>query len=118
MDLLSRLLIAGHEDEMVRDMVISFLMAGRDTTSSALTWLFWLTTNHPDVKNQMIDEITSINSSNKALRQDKGSKNPIELLISVRNGSDGGDLGKDRLEFKPDRWIDAENGALKKYECV
>ncbi|CAN4105351.1 unnamed protein product [Withania somnifera] len=65
-DLLSRLLIAGHEDEMVRDMVISFLMAGRDTTSSALTWLFWLNTNHPNVKN----EITSINNGNKALEFD------------------------------------------------
>ncbi|MCD7451093.1 hypothetical protein HAX54_009541 [Datura stramonium] len=64
------LLIAGHEDEVVRDMVISFLMAGRDTTSSALTWLFWLTTNHPDVKNQMIDEITSINNGDKALEFD------------------------------------------------
>ncbi|CAN4105354.1 unnamed protein product [Withania somnifera] len=67
MDLLSRLIIAGHEDEVVRDMVISFLMAGRDTTSSALTWLFWLTTNHPNVKNEMINEITSINNGNKAL---------------------------------------------------
>ncbi|XP_055827323.1 cytochrome P450 94B3-like [Solanum dulcamara] len=71
MDLLSRLLIAGQEDEVVRDMVISFLMAGRDTTSSALTWLFWLTTNHPNVKNEMIDEITSINNGDRPLEFDE-----------------------------------------------
>ncbi|KAL2559777.1 Cytochrome [Forsythia ovata] len=40
-DLLLKFLGAGLDDEMVRDMVISFLMAGRDTTSAALTWLFW-----------------------------------------------------------------------------
>ncbi|KAM3319267.1 cytochrome 94B3-like [Capsicum chacoense] len=151
MDLLSRLLIAGHEDEVVRDMVISFLMAGRDTTSSALTWLFWLTTNHPDVKNEMINEITSINIGDKALEFDELKE--MKYLQACLNESmrlyppvawdskhaatddilpDGTRVqkgnrvtyfqygmgrmeeiwGKDRLEFRPDRWID-ENGLLK-----
>ncbi|XP_016563799.2 cytochrome P450 94B1 [Capsicum annuum] len=152
MDLLSRLLIAGHEDEVVRDMVISFLMAGRDTTSSALTWLFWLmTTNHDDVKNEMINEITSINYGDKALEFDELRE--MKYLQACLNESmrlyppvawdskhaakddilpDGTRVqkgnrvtyfpygmgrmeeiwGKDRLEFKPNRWID-ENGELK-----
>ncbi|KAK9684296.1 hypothetical protein RND81_10G200000 [Saponaria officinalis] len=41
-DLLSRFLSAGYDLEMARDMVISFIMAGRDTTAAAMTWLFWL----------------------------------------------------------------------------
>ncbi|XP_027346602.1 cytochrome P450 94B3-like [Abrus precatorius] len=45
-DLLTRLLKAGHEEVMVRDMLISMIMAGRDTTSAAMTWLFWLLTRH------------------------------------------------------------------------
>ncbi|XP_059302911.1 cytochrome P450 94B3-like [Lycium ferocissimum] len=150
-DLLSRLLIAGHEDEVVRDMVISFLMAGRDTTSSALTWLLWLTTNHHNVKNEMINEITSINNGDKALEFD--DLKDMKYLQACLNESmrlyppvawdskhaakddilpDGTRVqkgnrvtyfqygmgrmeeiwGKDRLEFKPDRWFD-ENGALK-----
>ena len=40
-DLLSRFLSSGHSDEnFVTDIVISFILAGRDTTSAALTWFF------------------------------------------------------------------------------
>lgn len=58
MDLLSRLIAGGHSDEAIRDMAISFIMAGRDTTSSALTWLFWLLTRHPDVEHELVQEIS------------------------------------------------------------
>ncbi|GJY63001.1 cytochrome P450 94A1-like protein [Tanacetum coccineum] len=40
-DLLSRFISSGHSDEIfVTDMVISFILAGRDMTSAALTWFF------------------------------------------------------------------------------
>ncbi|CAI8597825.1 unnamed protein product [Vicia faba] len=45
-DLLTKLLEGGHDEIMVRDMVISIVMAGRDTTSAAMTWLFWLLTRN------------------------------------------------------------------------
>uniref|UniRef100_A0A7C9E1Z0 Unspecific monooxygenase n=1 Tax=Opuntia streptacantha TaxID=393608 RepID=A0A7C9E1Z0_OPUST len=41
-DLLSRFLSAGHDRQLARDMVVSFIMAGRDTTAAAMTWLFYL----------------------------------------------------------------------------
>ncbi|KAK8687672.1 hypothetical protein V6N13_086474 [Hibiscus sabdariffa] len=59
-DLLSRLLSAGHEEEVVRDMVISFIMAGRDTTSSAMTWLFWLLSKHQNAEKMMVKEVESM----------------------------------------------------------
>ncbi|KAK4804148.1 hypothetical protein SAY86_003965 [Trapa natans] len=59
-DLLTRLLAAGHGEELVRDMVISFIMAGRDTTSSAMTWLFWLLSDHRDAEETIIREVSSI----------------------------------------------------------
>ncbi|THU70765.1 hypothetical protein C4D60_Mb08t28450 [Musa balbisiana] len=52
-DLLSRLITGGHEDEVIRDMVISFVMAGRDTTSAALTWFLWLVSSHPEVEAEL-----------------------------------------------------------------
>ncbi|KAJ6965495.1 cytochrome P450 94B3 [Populus alba x Populus x berolinensis] len=55
-DLLSRLILAGHEEEVIRDMVISFIMAGRDTTSAAMTWLFWLLSCHPDIEKEVVNE--------------------------------------------------------------
>ncbi|KAK1363256.1 Cytochrome P450, E-class, group IV [Heracleum sosnowskyi] len=67
-NLLWRILSAGNDDEMVRDMVISFLMAGRDTTSSAMTWLFWLISKNEDVENELLNEV---NSSSDELIFDK-----------------------------------------------
>nr|GMC91487.1 cytochrome P450 94B3-like [Ipomoea batatas] len=63
-DFLSRLLDAGHEYEVVRDMVISFLVAGRDTTSSALTWLFWLLSKHPNIENTLLKQLFSSDGMN------------------------------------------------------
>ncbi|WVZ51888.1 hypothetical protein U9M48_002988 [Paspalum notatum var. saurae] len=58
-DLLSRMIECGYPDEAIRDMVISFIMAGRDTTSSALTWFFWLLTRHRDVEREVLREISA-----------------------------------------------------------
>ncbi|ERN09972.1 cytochrome P450 94B3 [Amborella trichopoda] len=54
--LLARLLRAGLGEELARDMVVSFIMAGRDTTSAALTWLFWLLARHTQAEREVIRE--------------------------------------------------------------
>ncbi|MQL79786.1 hypothetical protein Taro_012244 [Colocasia esculenta] len=59
-DFLSRLISGGHDVEVVRDMVISFIMAGRDTTSSALTWFFWLLSRHADIEQQVRMEVAQV----------------------------------------------------------
>ncbi|XP_020233338.1 cytochrome P450 94A2 [Cajanus cajan] len=57
-DLLSRFLSSGHSDEeLVMDIIISFILAGRDTTSAALTWFFWLLSNHPHVEENVVKEV-------------------------------------------------------------
>lgn len=57
-DLLSRFLSSGHSDEdFVTDIIISFILAGRDTTSAALTWFFWLLSGKPEVENKILTEI-------------------------------------------------------------
>ncbi|KAK2999465.1 LOW QUALITY PROTEIN: hypothetical protein RJ639_023894, partial [Escallonia herrerae] len=50
-DLLSRSLNFGHcdEDYYVIDIIIRFILVGRDTTSTALTWFFWLMSTNPNV---------------------------------------------------------------------
>ena len=60
-DLLSRFLRSGHSDEkFVVDIVISFILAGRDTTSTALTWFFWLLSKNPHVEREILKEIINI----------------------------------------------------------
>ena len=57
-DLLSRFLSSGHSDEnFVIDIVISFILAGRDTTSAALTWFFWLLSKNPEIESEILKEI-------------------------------------------------------------
>lgn len=57
-DLLSRFLSSGQSDEeFVTDVVICFILAGRDTTSAALTWFFWLLHKNPTVEEEIMKEI-------------------------------------------------------------
>lgn len=61
-DLLSRFLSAGYDGELARDMVISFIMAGRDTTAAAMTWLFWLLSSgsaDPATRDNIMSELAS-----------------------------------------------------------
>ncbi|XP_017972231.1 PREDICTED: cytochrome P450 94B3 [Theobroma cacao] len=155
-DLLSRLLSAGHDEEVVRDMVISFIMAGRDTTSSAMSWLFWLLSKHQNAQNMIVKEVESMlcNGEKELNFEVLKEMNCVKACLceSMRlyppvawdskhalnddvlpDGTfvEKGDRvtyfpygmgrmeelwGKDRFEFKPDRWFqesDAENGLLK-----
>ncbi|OVA03596.1 Cytochrome P450 [Macleaya cordata] len=55
-DLLSRFMGTVNDDTYLRDIVISFLLAGRDTVAAALTSFFWLLANHPEVESSILDE--------------------------------------------------------------
>ncbi|WCJ21662.1 Cytochrome P450 94A2 [Euphorbia peplus] len=58
LDILSRLLCSGISDEtFITDVVISFLLAGRDTSSVVLTWFFWLLSCHQKVESKVVEEI-------------------------------------------------------------
>ncbi|XP_052184806.1 cytochrome P450 94C1-like [Diospyros lotus] len=55
-DLLSRFMGSVDDDKYLRDIVVSFLLAGRDTVASALTTFFWLLANHPEVESAILEE--------------------------------------------------------------
>ncbi|XP_039029294.1 alkane hydroxylase MAH1-like [Hibiscus syriacus] len=48
------------DDKFLRDTILNLMLAGRDTTSSALTWFIWLVSRNPIVENKIIDELRSI----------------------------------------------------------
>ncbi|KAL1217914.1 Alkane hydroxylase MAH1 [Cardamine amara subsp. amara] len=45
------------DDKFIRDIILGFLIAGRDTVSSALTWFFWLLSKNPEAMNKIRQEI-------------------------------------------------------------
>ncbi|KAL8551340.1 hypothetical protein ACS0TY_000430 [Phlomoides rotata] len=59
-DLLTKMVVDGETEEVIRDTIISFIMAGRDTTSAAMTWLFYLLSCHPRVENEVVRELRSL----------------------------------------------------------
>ncbi|CAN6284313.1 unnamed protein product [Urochloa humidicola] len=60
-DFLAHIAASGElSDESLRNVITNFLLAGRDTTSSALTWFFWLVSGRPDVEEKIADEIRRV----------------------------------------------------------
>lgn len=67
-DLLSRFMSStssfGFRDQderrkFLRDIVISFILAGKDSTSTALTWFFWLIAGHPQCERLIYGELAA-----------------------------------------------------------
>lgn len=62
-DLLSRFMDARNHhgeplnDDELRDIVLNFIIAGRDTTAQALSWTFYLLMCHPRVEKKLLEEI-------------------------------------------------------------
>ncbi|GFP97063.1 cytochrome p450 94c1 [Phtheirospermum japonicum] len=56
MDLLSRFMASTEDETYLRDIIVSFLLAGRDSVASALTGFFWLVARHPDVEAAILRE--------------------------------------------------------------
>ncbi|GFY87130.1 cytochrome P450, family 96, subfamily A, polypeptide 10 [Actinidia rufa] len=48
------------DNKFLRDTIMNFMIAGRDTTSSALTWFLWLVSTHPDVEAKIREELKGI----------------------------------------------------------
>ncbi|CAK8542990.1 unnamed protein product [Lathyrus sativus] len=153
-DLLSRFISTEEASpEFLRDIVISFILAGRDTTSSALSWFFWILSSRTDVKEKIIKEIETVRSRSesktasfgyeelkemqylhaaiteamrlyppvpvdtKACLNDDvlpdGTRIPKGWFISYHTYAMGrmeSVWGEDCNEFKPERWLENENG--------
>jgi cytochrome P450 len=66
-DLLSMLLMAqdeddgsGMSDEQVRDEVMTIFLAGHETTATALTWVWYLLSQHPEAEKRLHDELDRV----------------------------------------------------------
>ncbi|KAG8389250.1 hypothetical protein BUALT_Bualt02G0209300 [Buddleja alternifolia] len=145
-DLLSRFLSSGHSDEdFVADIVISFILAGRDSTSAALTWFFWLLSNNPEVENEIIKEINEKSEVKEMIYIHASLCETMRLYppvpIDIKAASDDDVLpdgtvvkkgmrvtyhpyamgrvekvwGKDWPEFRPARWLRREAAEEEKW---
>lgn len=47
-------------DKLLRDICVNFILAGRDTSSVALSWFFWLLGRNPEVEERILEEVCGI----------------------------------------------------------
>ena len=48
-----------HDIVYLRDMILNFMLAGRDTTASTLTWAIYLISKHPHVEQRLLEELSA-----------------------------------------------------------
>uniref|UniRef100_A0A7N0UBQ9 Cytochrome P450 n=1 Tax=Kalanchoe fedtschenkoi TaxID=63787 RepID=A0A7N0UBQ9_KALFE len=59
-DLLSHFMLVVQDDTYLRDIVVSFILAGRDSVASALSSFFFLLASHPEVEDAIAKEADSV----------------------------------------------------------
>ena len=98
-DLLSMLLLSESDDgktmsdKQIRDEAMTLFLAGHETTANALTWTFYLLAQHPDIAQQLTQEIDSVLGDRRATLDDLKHLTYTEMVI------------KESMRLYPPAWI-------------
>ncbi|XP_077231315.1 cytochrome P450 86B1-like [Tasmannia lanceolata] len=57
-------------DKYLRDICVSFILAGRDTSALAMAWFFWLLDQNPTVEERIMLEICSLLGERDSLKKE------------------------------------------------
>lgn len=78
-DILSRFIDLGEDpesnlnDKSLRDIVLNFVIAGRDTTATTLSWAIYMIMTHPQVAEKLYMEL-------KTLEEEQAKEEKVSLL--------------------------------------
>ncbi|KAK9176202.1 hypothetical protein WN944_028216 [Citrus x changshan-huyou] len=64
---------------VLQRIALNFVLAGRDTSSVALSWFFWLVMNHPCVEQKIVDEISTVLKETRGSNVKKWIEEPLEF---------------------------------------
>ena len=62
---------------VLQRIALNFVLAGRDTSSVALSWFFWLVMNHPEVEAKIVKEISAILTETRGNDRQKWLDEPL-----------------------------------------
>lgn len=122
-DLLQHLIDAGLTDKVIRDQMLTMMIAGHDTSTALLAWTFALLGQHPETHAQVVDEV---NRLEKPQLLDHVIKESLRLYPPIHIGNrrmaeemdfDGNKIPKDERLFysiylthrDPEIWENAED---------
>lgn len=94
-DLLGALIGAGMDDAMIRDQLLTILIAGHDTSTALLAWTLYLLAIHPNVQAQVHEEVERVlggreptsNEVGQLLYLDQVIKETLRLYPPIHLGS-------------------------------
>ncbi len=104
-DLLQHLIDAGLTDKVIRDQMLTMLIAGHDTSTALLAWVFALLGQHPDTYKKLL---TEIDTQEKQTMLDHVIKESLRLYPPIHVGNrrmaeemnfDGNKVPKDERLF-------------------
>ena len=122
-DLLQHLMDAGLTDKVIRDQMLTMMIAGHDTSTALLAWVFALLGQHPEIHAQLSHEV---NAQEKSALLDHVIKESLRLYPPIHIGNrkiaeemdfDGNEVQKDERLFysiylthrDPEIWENAED---------
>ncbi len=59
-DLLGRLIASGMPDDLIRDQMLTLIIAGHDTSTALLSWTLYLLVTHPDILARVQSEVDTV----------------------------------------------------------
>lgn len=81
-DMLGALIEAGLDDGLVRDQMLTMLIAGHDTSTALLTWAWWLMGSHPHVLERARREVDQVLGGRPPTADTLGGLHYLERVIN------------------------------------
>jgi cytochrome P450 len=107
-DLLQHLIDAGLTDKVIRDQMLTMLIAGHDTSTALLAWTFALLGQHPEIHQKVVNEIDKTIDLERVPLLDNVIKESLRLYPPIHIGNrriaseinfDGNKIPKDERLF-------------------
>jgi len=122
-DLLQHLIDAGLSDDIIRDQMLTMLIAGHDTSTALLAWTFALLGQHPEIHQRVVYEVDFLEKSpllDQVIKESLRLYPPIHIgnrrIAEEMNFTDGNVPADERMFYSiylthrdPNIWDDAEN---------
>ena len=83
-DLLQHLIDAGLSDDVIRDQMLTMLIAGHDTSTALLAWTFALLGQHPEIHARLVSEL---DAQEKSVLLDQVIKESLRLYPPIHIGN-------------------------------